>query len=699
MPDLRQSWLVARINADIVLLYLAGMADHLEAAKDCDLRLVPMQNGDVQVVMPHFDAAPHRPKDEVLALRQAAWLCATKVLESEPLKKDPVSRNFDEAEPIEVAIWHAVARRLHPAPPLPKGAQPLRKLAVVRGADDAALRAVADFVRRGRHVALTVGQDQTEPVTVLAVDDDAAQGATIQGLRAANPDLSYATYAPVQTTLSRLWLPDDRDLLPDDIAATGAILRGMATAGWIAADEELALISSPGPVDGQMRVQLCRMKFAVDAAPMQPAVEVVSDLDMGRRIEFAHITIAPKADAAAALAEKVAAKNLRVGYRVALRPFPEYALDQLDIERLTDEITERQAMIDEVRAYHAPQMCLLRFNDDQVPALVDGLRRLPLPMLRNAGLLYCAAHAAERAMPAHFLLYDPAKVSLDGRLPEHYWRSQTSDHPISYWLDPHSATALRGDPGEPLIFVPSRQHISPPVASFGGTLGQTMRLVLGNLFADAEKMLARAGAKPMFVFSPAEAAWADLGLELLDMQDFQPVSLSLKWLNDHIIVRSPEIADRADLEAMAEALYRGDVAKRLAGTAQNAVERLDHEWQEAIAVINARFDAVTRRLTEDMEQVAGRVALSAEFATAARQRLRFVDDAVRAFERVLSGAAAVESSFVSEDHLQRQAQASFTSSLSEALSTSEQLAERARADIAREIERIERLAQELEGRR
>jgi hypothetical protein len=320
-------------------------------------------------------------------------------------------------------------------------------------------------------------------------------------------------------------------------------------------------------------------------------------------------------------------------------------------------------------------------------------------MLRNADLLYCAAHAAERAMPAHFLLFDPAKVSLDGRLPEYYWRSQTSDHPISYWLDPHSAAALRGDPGEPLIFVPSRQHISPPVASFGGTLDQTMRLVLGNLFADAEKILARAGAKPMFVFSPTDVAWAELGLELLDKQDFQPVSLSLKWLNNHIIVRSPELADRADLEAMAEALYRGDVARRLAGTAQTAVERLDHEWQEAIAAINSRFDAVTRRLTEDLEQVAGRVALSAEFATAARQRLRLVDDAVQAFDRVLSGAAAVEGSFISEDDLQRNAQASFASSLREALATSEQLAERARADIAREIERIEQLAQEIEGRR
>ena len=283
MPDLRQSWLVARINADTVLLYLAGIADHLEAAKDCDLRLVPMQNGDVQVVMPHFDAAPHRPKDEVLALRQAAWLCATKVLESEPLKKDPVSRNFDEAEPIEVAIWHAVARRLHPAPPLPKGAQPLRKLAVVRGADDAALRAVADFVRRGRHVALTVGLDQTELVTVLAVDDDAAQGATIQGLRAANPDLSYATYAPVQTTLSRLWLPDDRELAPNDIVATGEILRGMAAAGWIAADEELALHPGPEPVDGPMQVQLCRMKFAVDAAPMQPVSHMACDQRQQKR--------------------------------------------------------------------------------------------------------------------------------------------------------------------------------------------------------------------------------------------------------------------------------------------------------------------------------------------------------------------------------------------------------------------------------
>ena len=699
MSDARQSWLVARIPADTILPYLAGLADHLESAKDCDLRLVPLQNGGFQVVLPHFTAAPHRPEAKVLALRQAAWICATKVLDHEPVKQDPVNRNFDEAEPIYVAIWHALARRLRPAPPLPKSAQPLRKLAIVRGIDDAALQAVAAFVQRGRHVALTAGQHQTELVTVLSLDSDAAEGSTVEGLLAANPGLSYAPLAPVQTTLLRLWLPEDRDLAPDDIVATGDILSGMAAAGWISTDEELAVIPGPEPTDGPMQVLLCRMKFAVDAVPMQPAVEVVADLDMGRRIEFAQITITPQAEAVAALAEKVAAKSLRVGYRVALRSFPEYALDQLDVERLTDEITERQAMIDEVRAYHAPQMCLLRFNDDQVPALVDGLRRLPLPMLRNAGLLYCAAHAAERPMPAHFLLYDPAKVSLDGRMPEHYWRGQTSDHPISYWLDPHSATALRGDPGEPLIFVPSRQHISPPVASFGGTLGQTMRLVLGNLFADAEKVLARAGAKPMFVFSPSEAAWADLGLELLDMQDFQPVSLSLKWLNDHIIVRSPEIADRADLEAMAEALYRGEVAKRLAGTAQTAVERLDHEWQEAIATINARFESVTRRLTEDLEQMAQRVALSAEFATSARQRLRYVDDAVHAFDRLLSGAATVESSFVSEDQTQRQAQAMFTSSLSEALSTSEQLAERARADIAREIERISQLAQEIEGRR
>ena len=129
------------------------------------------------------------------------------------------------------------------------------------------------------------------------------------------------------------------------------------------------------------------------------------------------------------------------------------------------------------------------------------------------------------------------------------------------------------------------------------------------------------------------------------------------------------------------------------------MERLDHEWQEAIATINARFESVTRRLTEDLEQMAQRVALSAEFATSARQRLRYVDDAVHAFDRLLSGAATVESSFVSEDQTQRQAQAMFTSSLSEALSTSEQLAERARADIAREIERISQLAQEIEGRR
>jgi hypothetical protein len=697
MADPRQSWPLAELNGQMVLPFLAELEAQFPSAKACDLRLAQLANGQVKVLLPHFNEAPRRPEAEVRALRQAVLLAAKAVLGREQPQRDTVSTDLEGADTLEVAFWRAVLSRLHPREEADEDWALSAKVAIIRGDGPEALADMARIVRRGRFTALTVGQAGQDIVSVLAFSDSTALQSHLAALRAADPRIEAMVLASVDTTEQRLWLPDKGTLALEDVARVGRGLAAMTSAGWLSSSVEIAVYPDPAEAPGpSTRILLCLMEFVPDSLTAVPAAEVFQDLDVGRRIELAPLTLVPSEAALATLGRKVAAQDMHVGYRIGLRGFPVNDIGRFDIESLTEEIDRLRATIAEIQANEAPQMRLLRFDDDQLPALVDCLRRLPPPMLESAGLTYCAAHAAGRQFPAHFLVYDPVRVSLESRLPEHYWRAVTSGHAISYWLDPYSAAAMQGDAGEPLIFVPMGQHISPPVASFGGKLRETMRMVLGNLFADASKILERSNARPMFVFSSPTEPWADVGLELLDMQDFVPVKLSLKWLNDNILVRSPEIADRATLATVAEELYSGHVTTGLLGRSQEGLAALDREWGEAMGRIVERFNAITRRLTEDLTAVSDRVVLAAEFVDVARQRIRVVDGAVAQFDEALRMAGAAEKAARTETEAHRRAQGDFSANLAQALAMSERRVELAEQRVLRERARIKEILDRLE---
>ena len=192
-----------------------------------------------------------------------------------------------------------------------------------------------------------------------------------------------------------------------------------------------------------------------------------------------------------------------------------------------------------------------------------------------------------------------------------------------------------------MVFTPLGQRLLPALDSFGGGLSQTLKLILGNLFADASAVLDADGAQPVFLFSPPTLSGADLDVELLDLRWFRPVTLSLRWINDYMMVRSPRRAEAQALTQLAEDLYEGEIAVGLHGAAESSVEALRSHWAEGEAVLQSEIDAVLNHLTEEVGRSIERMRLGRKFLADATERMKRMDDLIEAARSEIEAATVV----------------------------------------------------------
>lgn len=635
--------------------------------------------------LPHWNAPPHCEQAKVIALRdvlahayQSALNRSYDLSRIAPQSAD-TSGMLDLAGAMVAGICAAVEDS-------PRDRDQHRKIAVFLGDIAELAETTAATLRRSRFPAISAFDtgDQRSLVVVHASDDSEA-GATLDGLRARVKDL--AVLAPVEMASGVIWLRDDGTIPESRRGETSAIVAILRSLGVLADDQALAVLRRQDD-------ELC---FAGIPAVLAgtPADELSADISFETALRVRPIRAVRSDEALRALQERIVEARFPVGYRVSLEPVRESGGNEADIELLREEIAEREAEIELIRALAAPQMRLLRFSDAQLPALVDGLRRMPPEMFRNADLRYAAGHAAGRAEPAHFLLYDPGEVSLEGRLPEHYWRGRTEDRPIRYWLDPHAARAMQESGGRTFVFTPVRQRLLPAIDSFGGTLDQTLRLILGNLFADASEVLAAEGAEPVFLFSPPSVPGADMDLELLDRRWFQPVSLSLRWLNDYMMVRSPRIADRAVLSQLAEELYEGEVAARLRREAQEVREALEREWSASEARLRDQIGEVVSHVGEEIQRCAERLSLGRQFLIEAQDRIAEQDRSIELARARLAEADSIDAEMRTLATDLSQDRYSMVSDILSEIELGDRAMKEAERRIAIQLEKIEDLVQRL----
>lgn len=625
MPDnhdapMRQGFRYPHLRANELLQFFAGLAPHLSRAKAVDLRFEVASDLGMVPFLPHWNAPPVQGQGDVIAMRDIladvyqAALSQSHDLSRRGAQSANVEGMIDGVAASVIALFSAtVPAGMDPGGPAASG----KKIcALVGDATDLSER-VSQVARRSRHSAVSVLSDkQGDPdLVVIRLSDDPDEGATLDGLRALAGD-SVPICAGIETSGGTIWLPDRRTLPRDQRSATGAVLAGLVDVGHLPGDHDLLVL---GDVPDEL-------VFA--AIPRQvPALNIddlASDPTDRIRPRVRELTLMANEDAQAALQARIVDAQFPVGYRVSLRAISETTGIEADIETLREEIEERQAEIELIRALAAPQMGLLRFSDAQLPALVDGLRAMPPAMVQNGGLTYAAGHAAGRAEPVHFILYDPARVAIEGRLPEHFWRGRTEDRPIRYWLDPHAAV-MQQTGADPMIFTPVRHRLLPAINSFGGYLKETLGVILSGLFADASAVLGKPDTQPIYVFSPPQVEGSEMEVELLDRAGFQPLHLSIRWINDYMMVRSPRIAARAVLERLADDLYEGQAAAELRAGVDETVADLAQSWAQGRTLVSQQIGEVLGHVTQEIRQSAERMRLGHAYLGEVRKHVGELD--------------------------------------------------------------------------
>ncbi|SFQ97432.1 hypothetical protein [Poseidonocella sedimentorum] len=634
---LRQGFVLPNLQREETPSFFAGLAPHLLQATAAELSFAIQADGSMVPFLPHWNAPPHQSQELVTTLRSILAeiyqnRCDRHV---DPSRLAPRSLEMaGHADAIGAAV-HSLFAALRRGDAIPSGS--MDALCVLRGPLSETVEAAVAVVRRSRYPALSVLRDEEQDdVIVIRFSDAEESGATLEGLRAGFEG-ELPLFDRIATASGSVWCPRGLGLPPDQRGDVSGILDGLAKAGVVDSDSDL-LIMPPEPE----RLLYLSLPLEMSSADLDD----ISDHGVERAAITVHrLEARPSKPALAALQEKIAAARFPLGYRVALHRTLEVSPDEQAIERLREEIDERAAAIELLQALTAPQLGLLRFSDAQLPALVDGLRKMPPKMLRDAGLTFATCHSAGKSEPSYFVLYDPAKAAVEGVLPEHYWRARTEDHPMRYWLDPHAAEAMTKDSKAPFVFTPVRHRILPAIDSYGGRLGENLRLILGNLFSEADAVLAAPDARPAFVFSPSPDSGAEMEVEVFDLSRFEPLELAIKWLNDHLMVRSPRIPEADDLKRLAEDLYQGELVETIRSELDADLAALEAVWSDGSTRVLERANAVLEHMTGQLSRTAERLGLGFSYLERVREKVEDMDRVLDATRSQLDRLQVLEAEF------------------------------------------------------
>ncbi len=696
----RDVWVLPRLRARAVAPFLAWLAPHFGFAKAQDLRLRLDDEGNLVVLCPLPDGgADLQTLHGVLA--EAFEAAGRRRAELENL---PAQSRDIEAEPAlleGVLIW--VRQQLVPHTPNVPDVQEGGPLRAILTAVDTAPAAFATLVRRSRDARFMIGG---RGVTLLDLCDDPARGATLSGLRASGLPPGVTLLARHSVAAMPVWLPEGVTFAEDMRETLSGVMNGLVAGRLLAPGAEvhlvtardgagLAVILPPDPVSTHTGAP-------VPAEPLHDAAIFGIGIDpphrpddFGPALRLSVLALHPEPQAQRDLNTRLNDRAFPLGYRISLAPVGAISRSDEDIERLRGEIEEREARIALIQALGRPQLRLLRFSDAQLPALVDGLRKMPRALRENAGLQYAATHAAGQAEPAHFVLYDPETVQFDGVLPEFYWRAITEDHPIAFWLDPHAEDARDGNPDEPRVFVPQGDRILPYIDSFGSSVKGTLQLVLGRLFADGSAVLDAEGAEPAFVFRTLTGGRDEIGVELVDLARFAPLKISLRWINDHILASSPRTADPADLRELAETLYAGQLAQEMRKAMQAEVDTLRSGWAQAQEDLLGCMDEMVAAVAQEVAQTRLLIENARRFVDLSHGRLAEVTQSLNGLGAAVGGFDATLADMAADLPGLAAGRVTFVAQYQAEFETSQRLLKDTRIEIAALRDRMEHLAAEV----
>jgi hypothetical protein len=409
-------------------------------------------------------------------------------------------------------------------------------------------------------------------------------------------------------------------------------------------------------IDGQVRANLLILSQVafVDQIKVAPAA-----------VGYVELEVEPlQADerAVQALRKAVAAAEPQVGYRLELRRSSYRQGSDREIRRLSERLADLRHRLSYARSLQRSYPRLLRFSQRQVPALADAIRCFPMETLSEGLVTYgfqASTSASGETKGWHFLLFDSADAKMREPYPPWQWLDLGSETRF-FWLDPLWAEHSFDQGTASLVFVPKGLTLFPTLHAWQPEEidSQLCKTVSEWFPASAERFSQL--RQPVYIFDGEAESNATIHLQVLDRQELKPLSETIGWINDHLVLHRSvsgaeelisNLARDAAQRELAEAMRTAaeESRQRFAETAQQVNQAIAAEATELLEVMTREVNEIAKRCRQGEAQVGELVEAmqtmeeTVRVAVAAQGKVeREITAADRAADRRLKLLAEVE---------------------------------------------------------
>lgn len=387
------------------------------------------------------------------------------------------------------------------------------------------------------------------------------------------------------------------------------------------------------------------------------------------------------------------AQGVRVGYHLRLRPTRFVAEPHRDRDRLLEQKELIEQKIEYLDSTELPRPKLLRFSEQQLPALADYIRSYPMRVLADEiAVRYAFQSTRPDGTGFHFLLIDPARAPQIEVDPLPRWE-RFGDPTIRFWLDPFWARFYLGE-GETLVYVPEGHYLTPTMhATTRRELDGYMRAVIGQ-WCRPEEGAPSIPARPIYLFEPHAAEAGHLEIVVLDHTQFLPLGRRLDWLNKHLHVRHTRAKGHLILDQISDVLSEDELLSQLDATNAARAQRLKTAIAEGAEQVAQTTQQLTQLLNDDLRAILKLSQDTLQSLREAKERLSQLYRAeaqARALEKTASDTADQLKTTIA-------AAGKETEALRTAVQTEATRAEQAHQEAASRIAQLDQLYAQLRDR-
>jgi hypothetical protein len=350
------------------------------------------------------------------------------------------------------------------------------------------------------------------------------------------------------------------------------------------------------------------------------------------RARFEYMPLKESQKALDGLAAAIQKAKPYVGYRLELQSTK--FLEKNQLERLLDQKARLENNIAYLQSITIPQPVLMRFTQEQLPALAAQIRSFPMHILHDGRLKYGFQTSDNEPAGYHFILIDLRETGRNELDPLPLWQDLDIDvlH-LRFRLDPFWAYHYYEAGGESMVFVPEGCALFPPIHDWErGNMDQSLREIIGHWFHQSLKGQA-IPARPIYLFDGVPGKGSPIHISVLDQDRMEPLHLRLGWINANLLINHALEKENL-MKEMAKDITWGELAQHI----KINTEQTRRDFSEAALATNHHIAKTTNEMTRMLTNVIDRVVKETFRMT---QKIRRMNQRLQEWDKMLEAMSGM----------------------------------------------------------